>query len=147
MSDTMKALKKEGYSPFYLYGGGHNKTGVEAYINAVKEVYKDLGKNNKPDHIFLASGTGSTQAGILLGLEEVGWNSTSVHGISIARNKKLGFEKISEAIQFKNQKFDLSKIIIYDDYRFGGYGISNLELKNFTFRIAKEWGIILDTTY
>lgn len=147
MDKAMGDLKNEGYSPYYLYGGGHNKAGVVAYIEAVKELKKEFPENHPPDHIFLASGTGSTQAGILLGLERNGWNNTQVHGISVAREKERGIEGIIEATHFVNPLFNTSKIKFYDDFLFGGYGQYSNELKNFTFEIAKRTGIILDTTY
>ncbi len=147
MDKAMEDMKSEGYSPYYLYGGGHNKAGVVAYVEAVKEVYDELGANNQPNHIFLASGTGSTQAGILLGLEEVGWGMTKVHGISVARKKEQGMKGVLEAANFLKQDFDASKILFYDDFLFGGYGIYNDKLKKLTFDVAKKTGVILDTTY
>ncbi len=104
-------------------------------------------KNNPPDHIFLASGTGSTQAGILLGLEEIGWCNTKVHGISVARQKDRGTEGVLEAVHFVNPKFSASKILFYDEFLFGGYGQYNAKLEKFTFDVAQKTGIILDTTY
>jgi len=147
MDKTMEELKNKGYSPYYLYGGGHNKAGVQAYIEATKELYTDLGSNNQPDHIFLASGTGSTQAGILLGLEEIGWGSTKVYGISVARKRERGITSVIESIHFIKKEFDVAKILFYDDFLFGGYGNYNDVLKDFTYDVAKNTGIILDTTY
>jgi len=147
MDKAIEELINKGYSPYYLYGGGHNKAGVQAYIEATKELYSDLGSNNQPDHIFLASGTGSTQAGILIGLEEVGWNRTKVHGISVARKKERGIIGIIEAIHFIKKDFDTSKILFYDDFLFDGYGNYNDILKEFNYDVAKNTGIILDTTY
>lgn len=147
MDKAIEELKNEGYSPYYLYGGGHNKAGVEAYMEAVNELHEELGQNNQPDHIFLASGTGSTQAGILLGLEKVGWNNTKVHGISVARKNIRGIEGVLEATHFINPKFNTSKILFYDDFLFGGYGQYNGELEKFTYDVAEKTGIILDTTY
>lgn len=147
MDKAMEDLRNEGNSPYYLYGGGHNKAGVQAYVEAVKELQDELIKNNPPDHIFLASGTGSTQAGILLGLEEIGWSNTKVHGISVARQKDRGTEGVLEAVHFVNPKFSASKILFYDEFLFGGYGQYNAKLEKFTFDVAQKTGIILDTTY
>ncbi|MFW5701003.1 MAG: 1-aminocyclopropane-1-carboxylate deaminase/D-cysteine desulfhydrase [Cyclobacteriaceae bacterium] len=147
MNKAMEDLTSEGYSPYYLYGGGHNKAGVEAYIDAVEKLYKLLGGKNQPHNIFLASGTGSTQAGILLGLDQVGWNSTKVHGISVARKKEIGIKAIHEATKFINPDFSKSRILFYDDYLFGGYAKYDEKLEGFIYKIAKDFGLILDTTY
>lgn len=147
MDKSMEDLKNRGYSPYYLYGGGHNKLGVAAYIDVIHELFDELGVENQPNHIFLPSGTGSTQAGILLGLEQVGWNATKVHGISVARIKAKGTKGVLEGIQFIKHDFDASKVLFYDDFLFGGYGAYNKELQKFIVGVAKKYGLILDTTY
>lgn len=147
MDNAMNDFKNNGFSPYYLYGGGHNNFGVEAYVQAISELKNSLGSHFQPDHIFLASGTGSTQAGILVGLENVGWHNTKVHGISVARKKDRGINGIIEAISFVSSNFDSSKILFYDDYLFGGYGQDNDILRKFTNSIAIDTGLILDTTY
>lgn len=148
MDQAMEELTSKGYKPYYLHGGGHNKAGVQAYVNALKEL-QVLYPNMLPDHIFLASGTGSTQAGIIAGCQEVGWFQTQVHGISVARDKKRGVEAILEALGFVyTEPASLkSNINFYDDYRFGGYGKYDQQLLNFIHDVAEKSGIILDPTY
>ena len=149
MDQSMKEFEKQGFKPYYLYGGGHNKAGVNAYLEAVKELKNSLLPDEKIDHIFLASGTGSTQAGIIAGCREVGWTDTKVHGISIARKKERGIETILESLSFidKNPDRFSKNIIFYDDFLLGGYGISNQELYDFIIYTANKTGIILDETY
>ncbi len=65
---------------------------VRAYADAVHELRNTLNSDYKINHIFLASGTGSTQAGIIAGCKEAGWSQTKVHGISIARQKQSGID-------------------------------------------------------
>ncbi len=147
MQKAMICFEKEGFIPYYLKGGGHNKAGVEAYIASIETLKSKIGSQNQPEYIFLASGTGSTQAGILLGLEKVGWSETKVYGISVSRRKKRGVNGIVEAINFVVNDFDNSKILFCDDYLFGGYGIFNNELEDFCYTVAKDKGILLDTYY
>ena len=65
MDRAMVNLKEEGYNPYYVVGGGHNLPGGTCFVDAIKELKKQCDEiNYKPDYIFLASGTGSTQAGI-----------------------------------------------------------------------------------
>lgn len=63
MDKAMVDLSNEGYKPFYIWGGGHCVEGALAYYEAVKELKEQL-KGVKPDFLFVASGTGTTQAGI-----------------------------------------------------------------------------------
>ena len=149
MDRSMEEFKLQGLNPYYLYGGGHNEAGVRAYCEAVHELKNALPTDTSIDHIFLASGTGSTQAGILAGCQEVDWHHTKVHGISIAREKKRGTEAILESMDFIHAASDRLDAEIYfmDDYLFGGYGKSSQDLHDFIVRVAKETGVILDTTY
>lgn len=149
MDLAMEEFIQQGYRPYYLYGGGHNKAGTIAYVEAVHELKKALPANTGIDHIFLASGTGSTQAGILAGCRQVGWHQTRVHGISVAREKKRGTEAILESLEFLGANRDeyMSHIDFSDGFLFGGYGKSTQELQEFVLQIATDTGILLDTTY
>jgi D-cysteine desulfhydrase len=149
MDQSMNELKAQGFSPYYLYGGGHNKAGVTAYVEAVHELKNALPSGQIINHIFLASGTGSTQAGIVAGCQEAGWTQTNVHGISIARQKKRGIEAILDSLSFiyKNPDKFSNDIIFYDDFLFGGYGKSSQQLHDFIVHAANETGVILDETY
>ncbi len=147
MDRAMKDLESDGFDPCYVYGGGHNRAGVEAYVEHVHEMSGSIPESRIPDHIFLASGTGSTQAGIILGAKKAGWSHTVVHGISVGRNKKRGKNGVRESIlMVEKEKRDL-KINFYDEYLFGGYGESNEELLQLLDDVASETGIILDACY
>lgn len=143
MDNAMEDFRARGYKPYYYYGGGHNEYGVMAYIEAVKELRHII---DEPDYIFLASGTGSTQAGIILGLREMGWLSTKVHGISVSRNEERGRNGILEAIKFIDKYYD-NEIWFHDNYIMGGYGIKSNEVEKFTLEVASQIGLILDNTY
>lgn len=149
MEKAMEVFKATGLRPYYLYGGGHNRAGVNAYVKAVFELKASLPPEYTPDHIFLASGTGSTQAGILAGCWEVGWQHTRVHGISVARGKERGREAILESLGFLDLDTEhMSTSIEFDDsFLFGGYGRTTGELQNFIERVAAQSGLIMDSTY
>ena len=149
MDQSMYNLKEQGFMPYYLYGGGHNKAGATAYVEAVHELKNTLPSDYVVNHIFLASGTGSTQAGIIIGCKEAGWTQTKVHGISIARQREKGVKAIVESLSFINTDTDkfYNDIIFNDDFLFHGYGKSNQQLHDFIIYVANNTGIILDETY
>ncbi len=149
MEQSMADLAQEGYQPYYLQGGGHNPAGVRAYVQAVKELKNALPSGESFSHIFLASGTGSTQAGILAGCYEAGWNHTRVHGISVARTKKRGVEAILEALTMVDEAYSelAGRVDFVDDFRFGGYGKTAPSLRRFIEETARKTGIVLDETY
>jgi len=146
MDQAMNELEKRGYNPYYLYGGGHNEYGVKAFSDAVIDLKRELG-DDFADHIFVASGTGSTQAGILVGLYAVGNPNTKVHGISVARKKERGIAGVLDAISMVDSNLKPAEVNFYDNYLFGGYNKTEVELTDFVETLAAETGIIADTTY
>jgi len=149
MEKSMGDFRSQGLNPYYIHGGGHNKAGVEAYIEAVHELKDALPDGNAIDNIFLASGTGSTQAGLIAGCREVNWIQTRVHGISIAREKHIGVKAILESLGFiyPNPDVFFNNIIFHNDFLFGGYGISDQKLRDFIIYVANKTGVIIDDTY
>lgn len=153
MNNAMAAYKKEGLKPYYVTGGGHDMSGGRAYMKAIQQMYA-YGKlyNYKPDYIFHASGTGSTQAGILVGLESVGWGDVKVIGISVARQQERGKQVVTEFAnklaehQGINADFT-DRVHFVTDYLFGGYEQFSPEMKDFLDYAMQETGIIFDTTY
>lgn len=149
MDSLMMALKKKGKSPYYLYGGGHTEHGFLAYVKATEELLDtQVFFQNNIKSIYLASGTGSTQAGIIQGIQNKK-NNISVKGISIAREYTRGVEAIKESLFFSNdlEKVEAMKINLNDQYLCGGYGKSNQELQDFLQQLIMKTGILFDKTY
>lgn len=153
MENAMERLKSEGYKPFYVHGGGHDLPGGTSFVKAIEELKHQCNITGyKPDYIFHASGTGSTQAGILVGLEKVGWSDVTVVGISVARQFERGRKVISD---FANMLGDYyhqhvnyeDRVYFCSDYLFGGYENYTPEMKSYLDCVMKNTGLIFDTTY
>lgn len=153
MDSAMENFRRQGLKPYYVTGGGHDIPGGLAYVEAVEQLYSYGVTNNwKPEFIFHASGTGSTQAGIVVGLEKVGWDDVKVIGISVARQKDRGEQVI---IEFANKlaaycglEKDMSDRIFFNtDYLAGGYENYTIEMDDFLDRMMALTGLIFDTTY
>jgi len=149
MDRSMQELTDMGKRPYYLYGGGHNRPGVMAFKEAMQEFQDVWPGEDPPARIFLASGTGSTQAGLLTGCRMLAWNHCRIRGISVARTKERGHKAILESLAFVDPSPETYQDDIdFDDrYTFGGYGKYTRELTDFTSRMARETGLILDNTY
>lgn len=153
MDSAMERFRENGFTPYYVTGGGHDIPGGAAYVKAIIELQEVLKPYRwKPDYIFFASGTGSTQCGIILGLHLVGWDDVKAIGISIARKKQRGVEVMNDYIDklcsYYHIKEDLKgKIIFNDDYIDGGYEKKDESLDNMLNNVAQSTGIILDSTY
>ena len=68
IDNTLRELKGRGYKPYFIQGGGHGNIGTQAYVDTYQEITgfeKDNGISF--DYLFHASGTGTTQAGLICG--------------------------------------------------------------------------------
>ena len=106
----------------------------------------------KPDYIFHASGTGSTQAGIVVGLNLVGWSDVKVVGISVARQYERGKSVIVDFANRLSSHYGLNKdysddILFNTDYLCGGYECYVEEMDNYLKMVMRETGLLFDTTY
>lgn len=153
MDRAMEHLRSEGYNPFYVVGGGHNLPGGTCFVDAVIELKHQCDKEHYiPDYLFVASGTGSTQAGIVVGMDLVGWGDVKCIGISVARQQERGKQVISEfanllANHYGLQKDYTDKIFFNTDYLCGGYEKFTPEMKEYLDQITAKTGLVFSTTY
>ncbi len=151
MDNAMNLYSVKNLNPYYIQGGGHTIDGGLAYIDAVRELEQySISNNWFPEYIFLASGTGSTQAGLLAGVSKYKIPS-KVIGISVAREKYRAEENISNFYTELCSAFNIKRldndIIVLDDYLCGGYEKYNPELKKLSLDSVRKYGFTLDTTY
>lgn len=153
MDMAMETFRHKGYRPYYVTGGGHDLPGGIAYVKAVDELVvkmKEMGII--PNRIFLPCGTGSTQAGIIVGLSKHGLNNTDVIGISVARSRERAISVTTEFTEMLATNAGLSgslahHVHITDRFLFGGYEGTTHQVKQWLGKITKSTGIIFDTTY
>lgn len=153
IDEQIKEKIELNYNPYFIQGGGHGNLGTQAYIDAYKEILEFEETNNiKFDYIFHASGTGTTQAGLILG-KEINASNANVVGVSIARKLPRGrdvvIESIKEYLTETGIKTDFKdeNVKFLDDYVLDGYGKYNEEiLREIKYMMCKH-GIPMDTTY
>lgn len=90
MERVMASLRKKGQTPYLIEGGGHGNLGTEAYVRCYREIMEQERRmDGRFEYIFHASGTGTTQAGLICGQLLAGipngrlWESVSpgrIHG-------------------------------------------------------------------
>lgn len=152
---VMNDLMHKGYNPYFIQGGGHGFFGTKAYVDVYKEIILYSKENNIDfDNIFLASGTGTTQAGLVIG-SLLNNDNINIIGISIGRKRTYGRQVISESIyeylsktkQIFSKNIINDKIKFLDDYLLDGYGSYNEEIIKTISNVLNKEGINLDTTY
>ena len=100
--------------------GGANKEGVEGCKEIIKETSNDY------DFIFVAQGTSTTSMGILSAMNP---NSTLIV-VPVLK----GYDSLKEMKKFQMEyglNFDRSKIVVLDQFHFGGYAKTNDMLTSF----------------
>lgn len=150
IDDLMDRLRNDS-NPYFIPGGGHGNLGTEAYVDAYNEIraYED---NNGVffDHIFFASGTGTTQAGLVCGQIMHQDFDRKIVGISIARNEEKGKKIIIDSIEdYLKRDIDeyLQYIIFDDEYTMSGYHKHNADIMNTIKKVLFNDGIALNSTY
>ena len=152
IESILSELKQKGKNPFFIPGGGHGKTGTQAYVNCYNEI-KDYETRNGTifDLVFLASGTGTTQAGLICG-KILHRDSRDIIGISIARKNPRGRDIVIKCVrEYLEDQSSLSTIqdstVFIDDYVTNGYGQTDPAIRATIMDVLLRYGIPLDETY
>lgn len=149
---TIQDLKASGKKPYFIEGGGHGDLGTHAYKVAYEEILKQERELELEfDYIFHASGTGTTQAGLIAG-KHIHKKSTNIIGISIARNMERGIDVIHKSLLSYLESSDYSitnesEIHFIDKYIGKGYADINGEVLKTIKEVARNSGIFLDPVY
>lgn len=152
---TIEELRKAGKKPFFIEGGGHGFWGTQAYVDCYNEIREfEQQENIHFDYIFFASGTGSTQAGLVCG-QLLNGDKRKIIGISIARKNPRGRQIIINSIKsyFEHSKIGISDeaienaTLFLDDFTLQGYSSSNKHIDDIIQDFMRETGIPLDPTY
>ena len=139
----------EGKRPYLIPLGASNAVGTMGYVEAMRELME---QGTNADTILLASSSGGTQAGLVLGAMLYGFTG-KILGISIdhpavkMQNKIAGLageasERIGEKITFAP-----NEILINDEFIGPGYGVMGELEKNAIRLFAMKEGILLDPVY
>lgn len=151
IEEKIKQLKMQQKRPYFIEGGGHGNIGTEAYV----QCYEEISKQEKElevffDYIFLASGTGTTHAGLVCGQLLAG-DEKKIRGISIARKNPRGREIVLDSIRsyigHKVTEKQIQKATVFIDDYTNGYGKDDRRVWHTIKGVMKNYGIPLDTTY
>ena len=153
MGEVIHDLKIMGRKPYPIPVGGSNVIGSTSYVVAMQEYIeqaKDAHLNI--DFIVMASSSGGTQAGLVLGSQVYGFTG-EVLGISVD----------SSADQLKTQVAALAtatathlgldspsvvdRVVVNDDYMGEGYAIVGESEREAIQLMAQKEGILLDPVY
>lgn len=153
IEQTLNELKSKGFNPYFIQGGGHGDLGTHAYKLAFDEIIKQEQELNVSfNQIYHASGTGTTQAGLIAGNMLIN-NDKKIVGISVARNEERGTEVIEESIQsylknYTSENISMEyEINFIDQYVGNGYADIYPKIKSTIKSVIKKSSIMLDPVY
>lgn len=157
VSETISWHKDAGYSPYYIYGNefgtGNKSTPVNAYYKCYNEILSQAKAYDLDfDYIFLATGTGMTQAGLLSG-KLVSNGKEKIVGISVARKTEQETNVIYDYVKsfFKKKQLNTNilkdDICVVDEYIGKGYGKKSSIIDKAIYDMMVLNGIPLDPTY
>ena len=155
IDNTLLKLRALGKKPYFIPGGGHGNIGTQAYVDCYQEILDyEVTNNVYFDYVFHASGTGTTQAGLVAG-QILNKDDRHIVGISVARSNPRGLDIVKQSIKdyLDYIGFGYSDSIINstlnfnDEYISGGYGKDNNEIDCLIKRVMINYGIPLDKTY
>src|SRR5690625_343457 len=153
IEQTMKELESEGYKSYFIQGGGHGNLGTHAYKEAFDEIIKQQSEMNTTfDYIVHASGTGTTQAGLVAG-KILSQSTIDIIGFSIARRNPSGKQVVIDSLvdylrMHKVGTIGVREQVHFDDTYIGqGYADIYPQIIKTIKEVSKQSGILLDPVY
>lgn len=147
-------LRLAGKRPYIIpLTPGHPPLGALGYIIAAKEIVEQLeAEELEIDEIFVASGSGSTHAGLLFGLRALGC-SIPVSGVCVRRGADeqaprilLRCQEIAELLQMEAVVTN-EDVKVLDEFLAPGYGQLNPQALQAIEMAAQYEGLMLDPVY
>ena len=153
MAETAERLRAAGRRPYVVPYGGSNPVGASGYAAAMEELLAQCTDLDvRFDRIVLASSSGGTQAGLMVGARALEY-SGRILGISVDRRADELRAKLAELATATAQHLALGETFspedfdVADGYLGGGYAVVG-DLEREAMRtVARAEGLLLDPVY
>lgn len=153
LARVAEEVRGRGGKPFIVPIGGSTPTGTLGYVNCARELLQQADERGITiDAIVHCTGSGATQAGLIVGLEGAA-SPIPVTGVSVARTAEQLTGEIAELIDGTAHKVGLgrkvphSRIEVTDRYIGPGYGLPTEGMLEAVDLMARLEGIVLDPVY
>ena len=148
--EVVEKKKQNNEKPYFIPVGGSNEIGELGYVECMREIIENETQNNFT-HIILASGSGGTHSGSIVGKNYYKKNFNII-GISVKDQKKIQEEKVFKLAKnasklIKCKEPSKEEILVFDEYVGEGYGIPTKGMKEAVKLLATKEGILLDPVY
>ena len=155
VEQVLADLTVAGMQPYNIPAGASNGIGSLGYVRAARELIQQWDAMGiSPSHIFTATGSCGTQAGLLTGLRYFGNDTTRVVGVSVTgsadaiRERCRGvLDMIAEEMGIPASYVSDEEIIVNDQYIGDGYGRPTEAGVAAIRTVGEQEGVILDPVY
>jgi D-cysteine desulfhydrase family pyridoxal phosphate-dependent enzyme len=151
--EVMRELRRQGERPYFIPLGASDGIGSVGYVEAALELLEQCDHAKlAPTHVFTATGSGGTHAGLLAGLRWAG-ASTAVIGLSVSEPSAVKCSKVATALAKISETLKLDPawhtddIVVLDAYAGAGYAHPTDAANDAVKSIARSDGILLDPVY
>ncbi len=146
-------LRAAGRRPYFITYGGSDPVGATGYVLALEELYGQVAARGiQLDAVVVASSSGGTQAGLVAGAWQLGWD-VPILGISIDETAPALQANVADlatrttAHLGRPHTFTPADIRVSDSYLGKGYGVIGELEREAMGLMARTEGILLDPVY
>ena len=150
MRRVEEAARAQGHTPYLIPYGGSNPIGALGYVFAMEELVR---QDVQPDWIVVASSSGGTQAGLVVGARLFGYQGR-ILGVSIDKPEvELSRDIVADLASRTARKlgedftFTQADILVNDHYQSAGYGVLTDQEIEAIRLFARLEGLLLDPVY
>jgi 1-aminocyclopropane-1-carboxylate deaminase/D-cysteine desulfhydrase-like pyridoxal-dependent ACC family enzyme len=151
--DLISRVTARGARPYVLPPGGSTGIGIAGFVAAVAEVHRQLGDDAvRIDTLVFPTGTGGTQAGLLLGADLLGW-PLAVVGISTGKTAAemrpaiLAMIDETAAALGVTHGVTAEQVIVDDGFYGAGYAKPDTTDYDAADALARHDGLLCDPVY
>ncbi len=152
MAIIIDTLIDLGLNPYAIPAGAAMPAGVIAYAHAMEEFKQQCDELSiEPTRVILATGTGSTQAGMIIGANLLDWDIDIV-GITVVDDALSTERRIDELINRTVERYAFleefkPEIHVDESCLTGGYGQVDDAVFGAIHTFGRSEGIVLDPVY
>lgn len=121
---------------YWIPGGAHTSVAIRGYIDAVQEIMNYFSNSLEGMAMFVPCGTGTTQAGIIAGINGL----MPVYGVSVARNVARCKQEISALLGINETLINVLPSSIK-------YGAKDKAVDDMISKLVQSDGVFLDPIY
>jgi L-cysteate sulfo-lyase len=151
MAQVAEDLRAAGHRPYVVPYGGSNPIGASGYVAAMEELLAQSAKRDFA-HIVLASSSGGTQAGLMVGARALAYEGR-ILGISIEPEADVLQRTLADLATATAEHLGLAftfapeDFAVDDSYLGGGYGVVGDLEREAIHTLARTEGVLLDPVY